>query len=153
MLVWNKHRVQWRKHMAIRGTAKQKHISGSKSLSVILWNTVVPKWYIPGNSSNRILNSDTSIRERSVIRSSYLAQLHDHFQPGVCIDRASCISSAEENKKDISEILLLSQVSHTTFSSKHRENNINFFSYYFICIWRLRCLIKATLLPWIISWF
>lgn len=135
------------------GIAKQKHILASKSLSAILWNTVVPKWCIPGNSSNRILNSDTSIRELSVITSSYLAQPHDHFQSGYCTDRASCISSAEENKKDVSMILLLSQVSHTTFSSKHRENNINFFSYYFICISCLRCLIPATLLPWIISWF
>lgn len=115
-------------------TAKQKYICASKSLSVIVWNIMVSKWYIPRNSSDRILNSDTSIREILVIRSGYLAPNHDHFQPGYCIDRASCKSNAEENKGDISKILLLSRVSHTTFSNELRENNINFLSYYFICI-------------------
>lgn len=124
----------------------------SKSLGVILWNTVVPKGYIPGNSSNRILNPHTSIQELQVIRPSYPTQSHGHFQPGYCIDR-TCINSAKENKEDVSKILLLSQVSYTTFSDDHRENNINFLSHYFICIWCLRCLIKATLLPWIISRF
>lgn len=119
---------------------------------VTLWSAVVPKQYLPGNPSDRILNLESSIWELPVIRSHYLAQLHDHFQPGYCIDRASCINNAKENKEDVSKIMLLSQVSHTTFSCEHREDDINFLSHYFICIWCLRCLIKATLLPCIISW-
>lgn len=95
------------------------------------------QWFLNGTFLGilqTILNSDTSIGELPVISSSYVAPPHDQFQPDYGINRASCISNAEDSKGDVSKILLLSRVSNTTLSNEHRENYINFLSYYFICI-------------------
>lgn len=102
-------------------TARQKHIVSLKFRVSMSFFGI--QWFLSGTFLGilqTILNSDTSIRELPVIRSSYLAQAHDQFQPDYGKDRASCISNAEESKGDASKILPLSRVSHTTFSNEHR---------------------------------